>query len=105
MKCRLTVALIAVSLCACAAQLQPIEWARVGPPAAGHQLDVDLTSCRGSAQAQASGIAPLDKSGKRQGLGLSAGVNEMAHSKKVNDTYNAVLFGCMADRGWLASNR
>ncbi len=98
------VVLVAAALAACATEPPPaIQWKRVGPPVAQHQIDLDLVACRGSAQAQSAGIPQPDVGGRTKGLAYGAAMG--GHAKSVRDTYSVVLFGCMADRGWLASNR
>jgi hypothetical protein len=101
MKPRTSIALFAIALAACAAQ-QPIRWTRVGPPVAQHQIDVDWAACRGQAQAQAASIPPR-AAGTVKGIGASEALANYAHQKSITDTYNSVLHGCMADRGWLAN--
>lgn len=95
----------AAALSACASDPPAqLVFKRVGPPVADHQFGVDRTVCRGNAQAQSAGIPPPNPV-KRQGIGLSAAMASVAHTDMVNETYSAVYFGCMADRGWIATRQ
>lgn len=99
----LTLALI------CAGCAQPAapsyRWVKPEPAPDQNRLDADFTACQGSAQAQMSSIPPQGQQPPRKGIGLTNATANYGHIKMTKDTFDAVLHGCMADRGWLVDRR
>jgi hypothetical protein len=91
---------LSVALCACAIQ-QPMVWRHKSGRVDQRQLHLDQLACEG---AVASARIPRPSGPPAYG-GMAAGLQAGAHDAQRSTDRNAVLQGCMADRGWwLASN-